>query len=54
MIIMSEYCEYSWGIRDGKPFGLSAKNATNGGKKCTNHIYNEPTEMSQALHELKE
>lgn len=60
---MSEYCEYSWAIQaDRKQFSLSNKNAGNGGgggvvvpsPKKTNHIYNEPTEMSQALHELKE
>lgn len=53
---MSEYCEYSWGMRD-KSFGLSSATAKNGGvgpKKSPTHIYNEPTEMNQALHQLKE
>lgn len=59
---MSEYCEYSWGM-DRKAFGLSNKNGKSNNnnnnntpttKKMQNHIYNEPTEMSQALHELKE
>lgn len=53
---MSEYCEYSWGMRD-KSFGLSSatKNGNGGNKKASpQHIYNEPTEMNQALHQLKE
>lgn len=53
---MSEYCEYSWGMRD-KSFGLSSatKNGNSVNKKTSpQHIYNEPTEMNQALHQLKE
>lgn len=50
---MSEYCEYSWGLREKPSYGLPPTSTTSP-RRPQNHIYNEPTEMSQALHELKE
>lgn len=50
---MSEYCEYPWMRDKPKSFGFSNNNGSKNGAP-RNHIYNEPTEMNRALHELKE